>query len=225
MTESGKRVYRSDLRAEQARTTRSQVVTAASRLFSERGYAATTIDAVAAEAGVSRKTVFTAVGGKVELMKLAYDWAIAGDDEPLAKVERQEILELKAEPDAVVVIGKYVDLLEESLTRVAPVHDALRSAADVDDQARELLVTHGSRNGCAAWACSPPTSRAAVRSGTVSRAKRLPTCSGSTSSRCTGTSSCSNAAGRGRRTAPGCAPPWSSICWVAPDFCRDVAVR
>ena len=141
MTESGKRVYRSDLRAEQARTTRSQVVTAASRLFSERGYAATTIDAVAAEAGVSRKTVFTAVGGKVELMKLAYDWAIAGDDEPLAKVERQEILELKAEPDAVVVIGKYVDLLEESLTRVAPVHDALRSAADVDDQARELLVT------------------------------------------------------------------------------------
>ena len=141
MTESGKRVYRSDLRAEQARTTRSQVVTAASRLFSERGYAATTIDAVAAEAGVSRKTVFTAVGGKVELMKLAYDWAIAGDDEPLAKVERQEILELKAEPDAVVVIGKYVDLLEESLTRVAPVHDALRSAADVDDHARELLVT------------------------------------------------------------------------------------
>ena len=139
MTESGKRVYRSDLRAEQARATRRQVVTAASRLFSERGYAATTIEAVAAEAGVSRKTVFTAVGGKVELMKLAYDWAIAGDDEPLAQVERSAILELKAEPDAVVVIEKYVALLDETLTRVAPVHDALRSAADVDEQAHALL--------------------------------------------------------------------------------------
>jgi AcrR family transcriptional regulator len=141
MMDSGKRVYRSDLRADQARATRRQVVTAASRLFAERGYAATTIAAVAAEAGVSRKTVFTSVGGKVQLMKLAYDWAIAGDDEPLAQVERPEIRELQAEPDAAVVIEKYVGLLEESLTRVAPIHDALRSAADVDDQARELLET------------------------------------------------------------------------------------
>ena len=141
MSESGKRVYRSELRAEQARATRRQVVTAASRLFSERGYAATTIEAVAAEAGVSRKTVFTSVGGKVELMKLAYDWAIAGDDQPMAQVERPEIREMKAEPDAVVVIEKYVVMLEESLTRVAPIHDALRSAADVDEQARELLET------------------------------------------------------------------------------------
>jgi len=133
MTNSGKRVYRSDLRADQARATRRQVVTAASRLFAERGYAATTIAAIAAEAGVSRKTVFTSVGGKVELMKLAYDWAIAGDDEPVAKVDRPEILELQAEPDASVVIEKYVAGLDESMTRVAPIHDALRSAADVDE--------------------------------------------------------------------------------------------
>ena len=225
MTESGKRVYRSDLRAEQARTTRRQVVTAASRLFSERGYAATTIDAIATEAGVSRKTVFTAVGGKVELMKLAYDWAIAGDDEPLAKVERQEILELKAEPDVAVVIEKYVDMLEESLTRVAPVHDALRSAADVDEQARELLVTMEAQRlrGMGMFAADLEQPRRAP--GRPHARQLPPTCSGSTSSRCTGTCSCSNAAGRGRRTAPGCAPPWSSICWVAPDFCRDAAVR
>ena len=32
---------------------------------------------------MSRKTVFDSVGGKAQLMKLAYDFAIVGDDEPV----------------------------------------------------------------------------------------------------------------------------------------------
>ena len=31
---------------------------------------------------MSRKTVFTAVGGKLDLLKTALDWAVAGDDRP-----------------------------------------------------------------------------------------------------------------------------------------------
>ena len=84
MVDVVKRQYRSDLRTSQARETRRAIVAAASRLFVERGYGATTIDAVADAAGVSRKTVFTAVGGKVDLLKVALDWAVAGDDRPVA---------------------------------------------------------------------------------------------------------------------------------------------
>jgi hypothetical protein len=43
------------------------------------GFGQTTVGAVAEEAGVSRKTVFTAVGGNVEPRKLALDWAVAGE--------------------------------------------------------------------------------------------------------------------------------------------------
>jgi AcrR family transcriptional regulator len=139
MTEIGKRVYRSDLREGQARATRRQIVNAASRLFAERGYAAATIDAVAKEAGVSRKTVFTSVGGKVELMKLAYDWAVTGDDEPVSMGSRPEVLELAAEPDPATMLEKWAVLLSGQMARVAPMHAALRSAADVDPQARELF--------------------------------------------------------------------------------------
>jgi AcrR family transcriptional regulator len=139
MSEVGKRIYRSDLRDGQARSTRRQIVTAASKLFAERGYAAATIDAVAKEAGVSRKTVFTSVGGKVELMKLAYDWAVTGDDEPVSMGSRPEVLALTEEPDVVKLIEKYADLLSGQMARVAPVHAALRSAADVDPQASELF--------------------------------------------------------------------------------------
>ena len=139
MTDVGKRVYRSDLRESQARATRRQIVAAASKLFAEVGYASATIDAVAREAGVSRKTVFTSVGGKVELMKLAYDWAITGDDEPVSMGSRPEVLALADEPDPAVVLDKWCALLSTQMGRVSPMHAALRSAADVDPQAHELF--------------------------------------------------------------------------------------
>ena len=77
----GRRPYRSALREEQARVTRRAVVEAARDLFVEVGWSRTTIDAVAEQAGVSRRTVFTAVGGKAALLKLPHVLAVAADDD------------------------------------------------------------------------------------------------------------------------------------------------
>ena len=85
------RRYVSEVRDEQARRTRRAVVTAARELFLAQGYAATTIDAIAEAAHVSRRTVFNAVGGKLALLKLALDWAIVGDDEPVPLADRPAI--------------------------------------------------------------------------------------------------------------------------------------
>ena len=64
----GTRSYSSPLRADQARTdTGSGSLTLRLSLFAERGYTGTTVDAVAAAAGVSRKTVFDSIGGKALL--------------------------------------------------------------------------------------------------------------------------------------------------------------
>src|SRR5215218_8770731 len=90
-----RRPYRSTLRDSQARATRRAVVDAGRDLFVELGWSGTTIDAVAARAGVSRKTVFTSVGGKAALLKLALDWALVGDDEPVPMSEREVIAELE----------------------------------------------------------------------------------------------------------------------------------
>ncbi|HJQ41949.1 MAG TPA: helix-turn-helix domain-containing protein, partial [Jatrophihabitantaceae bacterium] len=108
MTETVKRTYSSALRAEQARATRRAIVAAAAELFVRDGYGATTVDAIARAAGVSRKTVFTSVGGKVEALKLARDWAIVGDDEPIPMLERPAIKAAYAEKDARKVIAAYV---------------------------------------------------------------------------------------------------------------------
>ena len=50
--------YASQVRDEQARRTQRVIVTAAHDLFLAQGYAATTIDAIAEAARVSRRTVF-----------------------------------------------------------------------------------------------------------------------------------------------------------------------
>src|SRR5512144_483751 len=132
MSTTVKRTYSSELRAEQARRTRRQIVDAAGALFAEHGFSATTIDAIAEKAGVSRQTVFTSVGGKVELLKLAYDYEMAGDDEPVPMVEREGLQEVINEPDPYRQVELYSRFVADANSRVARLWVALRGAAEVD---------------------------------------------------------------------------------------------
>ena len=59
-----KREYDSSRRQRQAAQTRADILAAARRLFAERGYAATTIEAIAAEAEASEATVYAGFGSK-----------------------------------------------------------------------------------------------------------------------------------------------------------------
>ncbi|KUH75083.1 TetR family transcriptional regulator [Mycolicibacterium novocastrense] len=138
MSEPVKRRYSSRLRAAQASDTRRRIVAAAERLFVEHGYAATTIDAVAAAAGVSRKTVFTSVGGKVDLLRVAMEWAVAGDDAPVGLVDRDEMRGLLAEADAATLLRKWASVITAIDARTAGLFTALEVAAGTDDEAREL---------------------------------------------------------------------------------------
>jgi len=138
MTKPVKRDYRSSLRAAQAQQTRRSIVEAAARLFVTEGYGATTIDAVADAAGVSRKTVFTAVGGKLDLLKVAMDWAVAGDDEPVQLGERSEMRRLLDQDDPRMLLTDWVRLLVGIDTRVAALSRVLEVAAGLEPQAALL---------------------------------------------------------------------------------------
>jgi AcrR family transcriptional regulator len=140
MSDAVKRDYRSTVRTEQARATRRAIVAAASRLFVENGYGATTIDAVATAAGVSRKTVFTAVGGKLDLLKIAMDWAVAGDDLPVALADRDTLRELLEHSDPTVLLIGWSRLQAEIGARVAALVQALEVAAGTDGDAKDLLA-------------------------------------------------------------------------------------
>ena len=138
METSPKRPYRSQLREEQVGQTRRRIVAAAAALFAEKGYGATTIEAVAQTAGVSRKTVFDSVGGKAQLVKLAYDIAIVGDDEAIPLGHRSEIAAIRSEPDAGLMLAGYAALVTTINRRIAGVWRAIEGAAASDPEARQL---------------------------------------------------------------------------------------
>jgi AcrR family transcriptional regulator len=144
MSEPSKR-YASEVRDEQARRTRRAIVAAAHDLFVAQGYAATTIDGIAAAAHVSRRTVFNSAGGKAALLKLALAWAIAGDDEPIAMADRPAVKAIQAEPDPRKALMLWVRTVAGVAARIAAIGEVLTAAADVDPAAAELLA-EASRN-------------------------------------------------------------------------------
>jgi Transcriptional regulator len=70
-------------RAEQARATRRRIIGQAARLFTEQGYAATTLDQIAAAADVAVQTVYFHFRNKATVLKEVVDVLAAGDDEPV----------------------------------------------------------------------------------------------------------------------------------------------
>ena len=138
-----KRSYESPLREAQAAATRRAVIDAAAASFIERGFVATSIETVAAAAGVSRATVFTSVGGKKALLKTAYDVALVGDDEPVPFPDRPASLAVRAEPDPRRFLVGYAGLVTDINRRLAPIYEAVRGAASADPEVRDVFGTIG----------------------------------------------------------------------------------
>src|SRR4051812_50230327 len=101
-----RRRYDSPARRDRARRTRRAVLDAARELFVARGYAATSIRGVAAAAGVSVATVEQAFGTKRALLKEVVDVTRAGDDEPVAMLDRAPALAAAGAAAAGEVLGR-----------------------------------------------------------------------------------------------------------------------
>jgi len=93
---------------------------------------------------------FNSAGGKAALLKLALDWAIVGDDEPVAMADRPAVKAIQAEPDPRKALMPWVQNVVEVAARIAPIGEVLAAAADVDPAAAELLA-EANRNRPAGW--------------------------------------------------------------------------
>jgi AcrR family transcriptional regulator len=135
-----KRRYDNSARQARTRSTRSQVVDAARRVFVERGYAATTVDAISGAADVPVATVYRLFGSKRGILQAVLDVAFVGDDEPLALHDRPTARGAAAEPDPRRMLAGYAKVAREVLERSGPLQQVLRSAAEVDPDAAALLA-------------------------------------------------------------------------------------
>jgi AcrR family transcriptional regulator len=171
----GRRPYRSPRREERARRTRARICAAATGQFLAAGHAGTTIKAVAAAAGVSVPTVEAAFGTKARLLKAAIDVATAGDDAPVAMLDRSWAAAAGVTPDPERFVAGFAAVLTASAERAAGLVLAALDAApldpDIDTVAAQLAAQ---REVMAAWLVDGLRQRAALRDG-LDRAEAVDT--------------------------------------------------
>jgi AcrR family transcriptional regulator len=138
-------------------------------LFVRQGYAVTTLEQIAGQAGVAVQTVYFHFGNKRTLLKEIVDVVAVGDDEPVALLDRPWVQQFRAEPDARRALTIWIRNSRAIFARIAPIMRIVRDAAganpdmtaqwDVNQQqrfiahstlAQQLADKHGLRQGLSA---------------------------------------------------------------------------
>ena len=134
-----KRQYDSSRRQAQARETQARILDAARRLFIARGYAGTTIETLAGEAGVAVETVYATFGSKRVVLARLVNRAVGGDDEPLPILERPGPKSVRAEKDQRRQLRGFAHDMSEIMARVGPLFGVMRAAAPTEPEIADLL--------------------------------------------------------------------------------------
>ena len=134
---------------------REEIVRAAAACFGEMGYRATTLDTIAARAGVSKVTLYTHVASKEDLLWAVFERTLASFRKGLAEIVMQEV-----PPDEKLrrILRHQVHLLTSNLPFLTvffseesglPSHLGVRVAREKRDYDRaiERVVRQGIRDG------------------------------------------------------------------------------
>jgi len=150
---AGRRAYRAPQREAAATRTREAVVRAGRALFVERGWAGTTLRAVAEEAGVSLKTVEAVFKTKATLLQATVEFAIRGDVEPVPMPQREMIARIEHAGTAAAMLDLHAAHLRKVNERSAQVAWVVEQAAPGEPAVQELWsqMNHN-RAYAVAWA-------------------------------------------------------------------------
>ena len=124
-SEEEKRPYHSQVRQRQAEETRRRILLAARELFERRGYAVTTLEAIAELAEVSPKTITAVFGSKLALL------AEVINPEAFSPRVRQLIEELRALEDPSRQLSLVAQITRQAYEPLASSLELLRTAGAV----------------------------------------------------------------------------------------------
>ena len=138
MTDPVKRRYESPLRRQQAEATRREILDAARRLLEREGYAATTMAAIAAEAGVALKTVYVAFETKSGVLRALWNLLLRGDEDEAPVPERdwyRAVLEERRAESQLRLLARNSRIVKQ---RIGAIFEVIHAAAAVDPDIEEL---------------------------------------------------------------------------------------
>jgi AcrR family transcriptional regulator len=132
-------VKRTNKRTQRSQETRRRILRAALDLFARHGYGATNLQDIADRAGVAVQTIYFAFGNKRTLLKELVDVTIAGDDEPVATMDRPWFTDALAADTAEGMLRAYVAGTTTVLRRAAPVTRIVQAATASDPEVAALF--------------------------------------------------------------------------------------
>ena len=136
-----KRAYDASRRQATALDTRRLIVSAAHDMFVQHGFAATTIVAIAKAANVSTPTVYANFASKAALLQRAIEVAFAGDDEPVAVIDRPTAKWVYEATTVEELLSRYAAMAGELSSRAGRIYSVLVGAADAEPELAALLKT------------------------------------------------------------------------------------
>lgn len=121
-------------RRDRAAATRLRIVMSAHELFVEQGYAATTMDGIAARAGVAVQTVYYTFRTKGLLLREVVEYAGAGRPDAPPVDERPWMREAMSEESGDRALALAVEHGVDIYVRAAPLWKSLHAAAIIDPE-------------------------------------------------------------------------------------------
>ena len=135
-----KRKYDSTRRQAQAVDTRVRVLRAAHKLFAERGYSGTTMQAIADEAGIAIQTVYANFKNKPKVLVALFNIASAPPGEERTPVPaRARPQAVAREPDQRRQLQMFAQVVADNLTGAAPISEIMVDAARTEPDIRKIL--------------------------------------------------------------------------------------
>ena len=133
-----------------SRDTRTRVEEAAAALFTQRGYTATSMQLIAAEAGVHVQTIYLAYRTKAAVLAACASRLVAGEEDPDTHPgERRWARQIAAEPNPRHKLALYVKQIATVAPRITLLIDVLRATAPAEPDVDAFLteMERGRREG------------------------------------------------------------------------------
>ena len=172
-----RRPYEGAARQARTRRTRAAVVEAARSLFVERGYAATTIEAISDRSDTPQATVYRLFSSKLGILKAVLDVSVGGDDEAVAMADRPQVRALLSDEDPKKQLAGFAALLREVMARVRARSSHPRRRGQI--RRRGLFAARRDRSTTPRWPApyrtlSRPFRRPAARAPRARRRRHHP---------------------------------------------------
>jgi AcrR family transcriptional regulator len=126
-----------DLRAKRVARTEAQLIEAASVLFCDQGYVATTLAQIAERAGVAARTVYVRFGTKAALFRRVIDQALVGDAEPVDVAHRPRVQDAMTAATLAERIEALADVSAGIAERAGPLFEVAAQSEGLEPELAE----------------------------------------------------------------------------------------